>query len=210
VNNKKGILIVVEGIDGAGKSTLAKGLANKLTTLGKDVILTFEPTAGQYGRRLRESFTSEKRLTLDEELELFMLDRKEHVESLLIPALSKGKVIICDRYYFSTMAYQGARGADPQDIQARNEAFYPVPDLLLIPVLPAREAVNRIRIIRKDRPNNFEQLAYLEKVSMIFDNITGDYVERLDARLGIEELLGEAVKVYEKRFCDCLKDTSNQ
>lgn len=200
MSQNKGILVIIEGIDGVGKSTLAKRLANRLSDIGKDVVATFEPTNGQYGKQLRQSFTGEKRLTLAQELELFMLDRKEHVEQVFLPSLAQGKVIVCDRYYFSTMAYQGARGADFREIQRQNEAFAPVPDLLLIPVLPVRDALERIRLLRGEKPNNFEGFGYLEAVSRIFDTITGDYVFRLDAMLGMKALEDEAMRIFEKRF----------
>ena len=95
---KKAFFIVVEGIDGTGKSTLARALQERLKRMGVSCLCTFEPTDGQWGRKLRDSFTGGERLSLDEELELFIKDREEHVETEILPALEAGRTVICDRY----------------------------------------------------------------------------------------------------------------
>ena len=118
----QGLFIVIEGIDGTGKSTQSKRLAEWFRSRGREVVLSREPTDGPWGKKLRESATT-GRLSAEEELECFLNDRREHVEMSIKPALAEGKVVILDRYYFSTMAYQGARGFDPVEIRRRNEAF---------------------------------------------------------------------------------------
>ena len=129
-------------------------------------MLSYEPTHGQWGKQLRNSMT-EGRLNPTKELELFMKDRKEHVETLIQPSLNAGKVVILDRYYYSTMAYQGARGFDPQVIRERNETFAPQPDLLLILDLDVDTAHQRIGS-RGDTTNEFEQRGTLIKCREIF------------------------------------------
>jgi dTMP kinase len=84
------------------------------------------------------------RLSPEDELLYFLNDRRQHVEETIAPALAAGKVVILDRYYFSTMAYQGARGFDPVEIRRMNEEFAPVPDLLLILDLDVDTAHHRI------------------------------------------------------------------
>src|SRR5262245_60816806 len=131
LNPRTGILVAIEGIDGAGKTTQAEMIEQRLATAGFEVIRAKEPTAGRYGQQLRDSATS-GRLPPEQELELFLADRREHVVTTIQPALEAGKVVILDRYYFSMAAYQGARGMDPEAILAVNETFAPPPDLLVL------------------------------------------------------------------------------
>ncbi len=171
------MFIVIEGIDGTGKSTQAKLLAAHLTSLGRTVILSREPTDGPWGTLLRNS-ASTGRLSPEEELETFLKDRRQHVEEKIAPALSAGHTVILDRYYFSTMAYQGARGFDPQEIRRRNEAFAPVPDLLIILDLDVGSAIERIGV-RGDTANEFEQRASLARCREIFLSLKDEPFARL-------------------------------
>ena len=162
----EGLFIVIEGIDGTGKSTQAKRLAEWFQSEGREVVLSREPTDGPWGKKLRES-ASTGRLAPDEELEYFLNDRRQHVEEVISPALAQGKVVILDRYYFSTMAYQGARGFDPLEIRRKNEAFAPVPHLLLLLDLDVDDALERIGV-RGDTANEFEKRGNLERCREIF------------------------------------------
>lgn len=163
---KQGLFIVLEGIDGTGKSTQTRALAEWFRTQGRDVVLSREPTDGPWGKKLRESALT-GRLSPADELEYFLLDRRQHVEELILPSLASGKVVILDRYYFSTMAYQGVRGIDPHEIRRKNEAFAPVPHLLLILDLDVGTALQRIGS-RGDTANEFEQRASLESCRDLF------------------------------------------
>ena len=184
-----GCLVVVEGIDGTGKTTLARNIYLRFENKGFPVIFTFEPTDGIWGEKLRRSFSAPGRLPPEEELELFLKDRKEHVEKIIRPSLEQGKIIVCDRYYFSTMAYQGARGLDPEAIRKTNEIFAPMPDLVILLELDPEAAIKRIRESRGEVPDNFEQLAYLKKVIGIFKSLSDPFVVRIDATLPPEKLL---------------------
>lgn len=151
----RGLLIVIEGIDGTGKSTQAKMLAESLRAAGESVILDREPSDGPFGKILRSSMT-EGRLEPEAELELFHKDRKQHVDDVILPALARGEHVVLDRYYFSTMAYQGARGFDIAELRAHNESFAPKPDILFILDLTVNAALERIGS-RGDTANEFEQ-----------------------------------------------------
>lgn len=176
---ERGFLLVIEGIDGAGKSTLARALASWLRERGRVVVIDREPTDGPHGRALRQSAKT-GRLSAEAELDLFLKDRREHVEKVIAPALARGEVVILDRYYFSTAAYQGARGLDPAAIIVANEAFAPVPDLvLLLDIDPAR-GHSRIGS-RGDAPDDFEGAAYLADVRRIFLALDRPFIHRIDA-----------------------------
>jgi dTMP kinase len=109
----KGLLIVFEGIDGTGKSTQMSLLARYLREKDLAVIETREPTNGQFGQQIRALYTNRNGVSPEQELELFLNDRLEHVENVLKPALHEGKIILCDRYFLSTAAYQGVVGPSP-------------------------------------------------------------------------------------------------
>ena len=177
--NAPGWLVVIEGIDGAGKSTVIRRLAEHCAARGLECVTSAEPTRGQWGLKLRQSM-AEGRLSLDEELSLFLKDRAEHVESLVRPAMEQGKVVILDRYYLSTAAYQGARGADPEWILAENEKFAPQPDLVLLLDFDPAGGLDRIRA-RGDAPNTFEQLDSLREVRRIFLSLARPFIQRVDA-----------------------------
>lgn len=181
------MLLVLEGIDGTGKSTQARLLADWLRSRGRDVVLSREPTDGPHGTRLRQSAAT-GRLSPEEELELFLLDRRQHIDELIAPALAAGKTVVLDRYYFSTMAYQGARGFDPAEIRRRNEAFAPRPDHLFVLDLPLADAHARIGA-RGDTANEFEQLESLRRCRDIFLTLVGEpFVHLIDSRGTIEEV----------------------
>src|SRR5579862_9479426 len=115
------ILIAVEGIDGAGKTTQVKMLRDALERAGLAVVASKEPTSGQWGRIIKESATSGRR-TPEEELDLFIKDRAEHVENLIAPAMKDGKIVLLDRYFYSTIAYQGSRGANVEQVKSMMES----------------------------------------------------------------------------------------
>ena len=175
----KGTLIVVEGIDGAGKTTQVRMLAAALQSAGLDVRVTKEPTDGPWGRRIRASAT-EGRMEAAEELDAFMQDRREHVERELAPWLAAGAVVIVDRYYFSNAAYQGVRGLEPDTIIEVNEVFAPVPDLLFILDIDPVTAVARIGT-RDGQGNHFEQLDNLQAVRAVFLSLRRSYLQVVPA-----------------------------
>lgn len=182
----RGVLVAFEGIDGAGKTTQARAFHDALTAAGVDVVLTKEPTNGPHGRRLRASART-GRLPADEELALFMADRREHVADELQPALDRGAVILIDRYYPSTVAYQGARGLDTDELLAANEQIAPRPDLLLIFDIDPALGLARVRG-RGDVADLFEVPAALAEARRIFATLDGPHVLHLDARHPIADV----------------------
>lgn len=181
-----GLLIVFEGIDGAGKTTQAAALAEKLVSVGLDVVCSKEPTSGPWGQKLRGSASS-GRLSPEEELAAFVEDRREHVQGLIRPALDAGKVVILDRYYFSTAAYQGARGMDWRSILETNESFAPQPDVLVILGVEPKVGMARIAA-RGDSANLFERETDLAASAAIFAEIEKPYLLRIDGHRGKQEI----------------------
>jgi dTMP kinase len=178
-----GLFIVFEGIDGTGKSTQLHLLAEKLRQLDYAVVATREPTNGPYGKKIRELFVDRGVVSREEELELFIADRDQHVKETIAPALEDGCVVICDRYYLSTLAYQGANGMDMDIILAKNQDF-PTPDLAIILGIEPAHGIHRIR----NQRNTFEEEANLRKVARIFDAMQQDYIERINGSDTIENV----------------------
>ena len=178
------ILIALEGIDGAGKTTQANILTDDLRGVGLEVVASKEPTNGIHGSRIRESASS-GRMPLDEELQAFIADRREHVSNLIQPALELGKIVVLDRYYYSTMAYQGARGADVDDIRQKMELFAPVPDVVFLLDVAPSLGLQRIAESRKETPNEFEQLEELQKVREVFHSLPDDNLERINGSASV-------------------------
>lgn len=184
---RRGILIVFEGTDGTGKSTQLQLLGHYLQDKGYSILTTREPTEGRHGQKIRSLYMDRNQYSREEELELFLADRREHVQKVLAPALEQGKVILCDRYFLSTVAYQGARGFDPEHILELNR-FAPEPDLALLFQVPLDTGLDRITSGRGDELNDFEQRENLARVAAIFSAIKRPYIRSIDARGSIAEV----------------------
>lgn len=193
-----GVLIVFEGIDGSGKTTLAHNVTDQLRNDGFDAVGISEPTDGHYGKLIRDNAKRGFRFPPEKERELFEKDRRENVEKNILPFLRKREILVMDRYYISTMAYQGARGLNPDEIRKDNESFAPIPDLLIILDIPAREGLRRITEKRKEKTDDFEKESYLEKVRQYFLQITFPNMCILDAQQHEQILLEEAMEEIRK------------
>jgi len=153
---KKGFLIVFEGIDASGKTLHLKTISDELRKQGYNVLSTKEPTNNIIGNFIHR-YSRQQRLHLLPETEalLFTADRFEHIKKTIEPALRQGRIVISDRSFYSTMAYQGAFGADIDWIRKINW-FAPKPDLcILFDILPdySLHRINRRRTIFEDVEN---------------------------------------------------------
>jgi len=187
---KKGILIVFEGIDGTGKTTQAEILLDRLRKKDFETVYFQEPSMGKWGREIKKKAAFANSITPEEELDLFQKDRRENVEKNLKPALEKRKIVILDRYYFSTIAYQGARRIDRGFIRSINEEFVVMPDLVFILDIDVKNGLQRIET-RKKRDILFEQEEYLVKVREIFKSFNGENIIHIDGHKSIEEISNE-------------------
>ena len=171
-----GVLVNLEGIDGCGKSTQSKLLQNKLEEMGENVIILKEPTKRPYGQKLWDILHGKRKATNEEILELFVLDRKQHVEEKIEPALDDGTVVLMDRYYYSSMAYQVAGGIDVKEIREKH-AFAPKPDVVLIFDLPVSVALERVK--GHSDADEFEKEEHLEKVREAYLDLENDPLVRI-------------------------------
>jgi dTMP kinase len=184
---RTGLLIVFEGTDGTGKTSQRDLLAANLIQRGLPVEITKEPTDGPYGQQIRQLYGGKHRFSLEEELEFFLADRRQHVAERLLPALAAGRIVLCDRYYFSTAAYQGARGLDPQTILSLND-FAPVPDLVLLFRAEIEVCLKRITEGRGETPNSFEQAEFLARVAAIYATFDGPFIRTIDTQRPVNEV----------------------
>ncbi len=176
----RGYLIVFEGIDGTGKSTHCRLLGDYLESKGVRVRRLFEPTKGKWGLKIRKILKEGRGdVSPDEELSWFMNDRREDVENNIKPGLENNEVVILDRYYYSTAAYQGALGLDPEWICRENEAFAPQPDIVFLFTTRPEECLERIQKSRTEQ-SSFEMLDYLQKVQHIFESFSDPFICRID------------------------------
>lgn len=193
------LLIAIEGIDGTGKSTQAKRLGEWFESQGREVVLSREPTDGPWGKKLRDSAAT-GRLSPEEELQYFLNDRRQHVEELISPALAAGKVVILDRYYFSSMAYQGSRGFNPREIRRLNEAFAPAPDFLLILDLDVDTALQRISL-RGGSTDEFEKRESLQSCRDTFLSLRDETFARMISADGTPDEISARIRLAVSDRC---------
>jgi dTMP kinase len=189
---KRGTLIVFEGLDGCGKSTQLRLAVEALSARHIDPVVTREPTDGPWGRRIREMAKSDQGVTAETELEWFFEDRREHMRDVVQPALAAGRLVLSDRSYISTVAYQGARGLDAAKILAESETEFARPNLILLFEISAKEGLARVHARGGDREPIFENLAFLERVAAIFEELDVNGMKRIDASRR-EEVIAEDV-----------------
>lgn len=199
---KRGTLLAFEGIDGAGKSTQLTLLAETLRACGRDVVATREPTEGPFGTRIRKMARSGRAVAPEQELDWFMADRREHVDSVIEPALSRGAVVMTDRYFLSTAAYQGARGLGTEAILRDAEARFPIPDVALIFELSVDVALGRVSARGGPAEPVFEDARFLERVRTEFAAIERPYVIRIDADAVAGRVAERCERAVRRRFAE--------
>ncbi len=185
------MFIVFEGIDGCGKSTHAKLLSAWMRESDRDVLLTAEPTKGELGALIRRVLggvvaMSPKTLAL-----VFTADRCEHVQQIR-KALSEGKDVVCERYFYSTVAYQSAQGVDRQWLLDIN-GFAPKPDIVFFLDVDAKSAEERTFT-----GEIFEKKEFLEKVKKEYMKFTGFKI--IDTSKNKEEVQKDIQGIVESLF----------
>jgi len=182
--SEKGFFIVVEGIDGCGKTVHSRALCQELRNLGYDVAYTTEPSRFQIGRFIEQKFLREAKVSPQVEALLFAADRFDHLTFDVLPMLKANKIVVSDRYVYSSLAYQGAQGLELNWIRQVNY-FAIKPNLALYLDVPAE-----IGLARKRWRSVLEKVELERKVREVY--------------LGLVEA-GELIKVDSNRRFDIVR-----
>jgi dTMP kinase len=203
-NKMKGILITFEGIDYSGKTTQVKKLVSYLRRKGYKVILLREPGGEKVSENIRQVLLASKNTGMNPvtELLLYIASRAQLVSKIILPALKNGKIVICDRFYDSTLAYQGyGRGLDKKMIEYLNKisTLGIKPDLTILIDIPIQVFVKRMRKNnkKKDRIEK-EKVDFYKKVRDGYLKIARREKKRfrvIDGSCEIDEIWSEVKKI---------------
>ena len=206
---KKGLFITLEGIEGAGKSTVVDFIEDFLTKEGHDVIKTREPGGTVIGEQIREILLKNENYTLtyDTELLLVFSARAQHIQEVILPALSLGKIILCDRFTDASYAYQGGgRGIDASRINLLEKWVQGDlrPNLTLLFDLDVSIGMQRTK--KRSDADRFER----EEINF-FEKIRNTYLERaknepqrfriINSALSLENVKEQIVTILKDFLC---------
>lgn len=192
--NRRGRFICLEGIDGSGKTTQARLLVGELCQKGFNAVYTTEPSNGQIGRLIRRYVLNrERRVPIALEALLFAADRISHVETEIKPMLEMNRIVVCDRYLYSTLAYQGAAGVDLKWIEEINR-FALIPDLALFIDVPPEVAEQRL----KGRRSVMETFPNQQRVRQAYlDMVADNRLRRVDGNRPINQVASDVMRIVE-------------
>lgn len=205
----KGFFITFEGGEGAGKTTLIDRIFEELAMRGLSVIKTREPGGTSLGKEIRKLLLYQETSPVSHQSELFLYlsDRAQHVQEVILPALEAGSIVLCDRFNDSTLAYQGAARAIDIDFVkklclAATEGL--IPDLTLY--LDLDPAIGLARAQKKQAHDRLEKesLEFHTKVRNAFLALAKEEPERfhiIDASQGVDAVFAQAISEVEKALC---------
>ncbi|MEM3728622.1 MAG: dTMP kinase [Candidatus Bathyarchaeia archaeon] len=195
---KRGFFICIEGLDGCGKTTQAKILVKELRRIGYNAVYTAEPSRGKIGRFIkRYCLHGGKRVSSIVEALLFAADRYEHLKNEIIPALKAGKMVVSDRYLYSSLAYQGAAGLNLDWIRRINEHAIP-PNLAIFIDVEPNTVIKRLKP-KKSVMENLETQRKVREVYLKF--VENGELVRVDGNKSKREVAREILSTV----LDCLK-----
>ena len=209
--NHNGLFISLEGLDGCGKTVIGGIFKDDLEALGYKVLMTREPGGSLLGQELRElllNYSDDKpKITAEAEALLFLADRAQHVADIIIPALEKGYIVICDRYTDSTLAYQGGgRLMDIQALAILNDFATGAlkPDLTIYLKTP-QEVSEMRRTSSADRMEK-ENREFFYRVEEIYDKVAKEEPQRIitiDANRDRYIVAAEMIETAKKYIAYC-------
>ena len=194
-----GVFIVFEGVDGAGKSTVCREVAEILTSRGMDVLVTAEPTHEGIGAFIRSGDAG--RISQRTEALLFAADRNDHTERIS-EEVGSGKVVLCDRYFASTVAYQSAKlagdGTDRDWLISINSDFIGRPDATILLDIDPAAGLSRVDS-RGEQVSKFENLDFLRQVRDNYLSLAGEFgFDVVDASGDRERVLADVMGVIDR------------
>lgn len=203
---KNGKFIVIDGIDGSGKSEIVKMLHYYLFSKSKKyrLLTTREPTDYKYGKQIRQILRKEKdpKSNGKKLMNLFIKDREEHLKNIIEPFLKNSNkhelnIVICDRYYYSTIAFQSAQGLNIKKLIDENKRFRK-PDIAFILDVEPSIALERIKYRKKEK---FEQLDFMREIRENFlklPKLLEDNIKIIDSSKSLQDVFEEIRKEVDK------------
>jgi len=205
------MFITIEGPEGSGKSTATETVINRLRELGYDVVKTREPGGTPISEQIRNVILDKENKTMDGRTEalLYAAARRQHLVEKVWPAVKEGKIVICDRYIDSSLAYQGgARNLGIDNIVDINmfATENTWPDLTLLFDIPPEIGLERIAANKNREVNrlDLETLEFHKKVRQTFLDLAKKYSDRfviIDASKSREQVAQDALDAITKRLC---------
>lgn len=192
-----GLLVVFEGLDGTGKSYTLKYVMESLVREGLTVVDFREPSYGKYGTMLRSKFESGERFLPAEEASLFVIDRLFNLEYNILPSLEKNAIVLLDRYFYSSIAYQGASGLDPKMVLDLNRPVIINPDTVIIFDNDVDISLSRISKNR-NTTTSMEKKEYLLKVQEIYRSMEALNIQIVDSSVDLVDLQNTVLALVKK------------
>ena len=184
--------VVFEGIDGSGKSTQCSLLYDFIKSKNIQAQLLYEPTSGKYGQMIRKFLQDKNPISVEEQIRLFIEDRREDYMLNIKPAIENGITIVMDRYFYSNAAYQGFSKISPQEIIKQNlDQGFPIPDRVYYIDIDPQEAMKRITARSgSGKTELFEKRTFLEGVRENFLSMIDKHFLKVDGSLTEDEIFG--------------------
>lgn len=207
---KKGLFITLEGPDGSGKTTVASLLCKKLEEMGYSIVHTREPGGNDIAEQIRAVILNPKNTAMDARTEalLYAASRRQHLVEKVVPAIEAGKIVICERFLDSSLAYQGyGRGLGADAIYSINAFAIEnhMPDLTVYLDIDEEAGLARLKD-RKDKDRlDVESVAFHHRVNEGYREIVKKFPERIktvDASKPLEEVVNDTLDIILKLIND--------